>query len=36
MKAFCVTAGKADVAIEECRRRNIGYLRLDTGWTNEN
>ncbi len=24
-----------EFAIEECKRRNIKYLRLDTGWTNE-
>lgn len=22
-------------AIEECKKRNIKYLRLDTGWTNK-
>lgn len=24
-----------EFAIKECKRRNIKYLRLDTGWTNE-
>lgn len=24
-----------EYATEECKRRNIKYLRLDTGWTNE-
>jgi len=25
-----------EFAIEECKRRNIHYLRLDTGWKNKN
>lgn len=25
-----------EFAIEECKKRNVPYLRLDTGWTNKN